>query len=38
MQGVPEAIMMNHEGNVAEATADNIFIAQGRGGLYPDHA
>jgi branched-chain amino acid aminotransferase len=24
--GVPEAIMLNHEGNVAECTADNIFI------------
>jgi branched-chain amino acid aminotransferase len=24
--GVPEAIMMNHEGNVAECTADNLFI------------
>ncbi|HEY7119350.1 MAG TPA: branched-chain-amino-acid transaminase [Tepidisphaeraceae bacterium] len=29
--GVPEAIMLNHEGNVAECTADNIFIV--RGGL-----
>jgi branched-chain amino acid aminotransferase len=27
--GVPEAIMLNHEGNVAECTADNIFIARG---------
>src|SRR2546423_766809 len=27
--GVPEAIMLNHEGNVAEATADNIFIVRG---------
>jgi branched-chain amino acid aminotransferase len=26
--GVPEAIMLNHEGNVAECTADNIFIVQ----------
>ena len=26
--GVPEAIMLNHEGNVAECTADNIFIAR----------
>jgi branched-chain amino acid aminotransferase len=26
---VPEAIMLNHEGNVAEATADNIFIVRG---------
>src|SRR3954465_13156691 len=25
---VPEAIMLNHEGNVAECTADNIFIAK----------
>lgn len=24
--GVPEAIMLNHEGNVSECTADNIFI------------
>jgi branched-chain amino acid aminotransferase len=24
--GVPEAIMLNHEGNVAECTGDNIFI------------
>src|SRR6185437_16557213 len=24
--GVPEAIMLNHLGNVAECTADNIFI------------
>src|SRR5688572_5484964 len=27
--GVPEAIMLNHEGNVAECSADNIFIARG---------
>ena len=27
--GVPEAIMLNHDGNVAECTADNIFIVQG---------
>src|SRR5262249_42381006 len=27
--GVPEAIMLNHEGNVAECTADNIFIVRG---------
>jgi branched-chain amino acid aminotransferase len=27
--GVPEALMLNHEGNVAECTADNIFIARG---------
>jgi len=26
--GVPEAILLNHEGNVAECTGDNIFIAQ----------
>lgn len=31
--GVPEAIMLNHEGNVAECTADNIFIARA-GHLY----
>lgn len=24
--GVPEAIMLNHEGNISECTADNIFI------------
>src|SRR5207302_8115245 len=27
--GVPEAIMLNHAGNVAEATADNVFIVRG---------
>ena len=27
--GVPEAVMLNHEGNVAECTADNIFIVSG---------
>src|SRR3954469_23527722 len=27
--GVPEAIMLNHEGNVAECTADNVFIVRG---------
>jgi len=27
--GVPEAIMLNHEGNVAECTGDNIFIVRG---------
>ena len=27
--GVPEAIMLNHNGNVAEATADNVFIVRG---------
>jgi branched-chain amino acid aminotransferase len=26
--GVPEAIVLNHDGNVAECTADNIFIVQ----------
>ncbi len=26
--GVPEAIMLNHDGNVAECTGDNIFIVQ----------
>jgi branched-chain amino acid aminotransferase len=26
--GVPEAVMLNQEGNVAECTADNIFIAK----------
>jgi branched-chain amino acid aminotransferase len=24
--GVPEAIMLNHDGNVSEATADNVFV------------
>ncbi|HEX4052831.1 MAG TPA: branched-chain-amino-acid transaminase [Tepidisphaeraceae bacterium] len=27
--GVPEALMLNQEGNVAECTADNIFIVRG---------
>jgi branched-chain amino acid aminotransferase len=27
--GVPEAIMLNHQGNVAECTGDNIFIVRG---------
>jgi branched-chain amino acid aminotransferase len=27
--GVPEALMLNHEGNVAECTADNVFIVRG---------
>ncbi len=27
--GVPEAVMLNHLGNVGECTADNIFIAKG---------
>ncbi|CAN5373818.1 branched-chain-amino-acid transaminase [soil metagenome] len=26
--GVPEAVMLNHDGNVAECTADNIFIVR----------
>jgi branched-chain amino acid aminotransferase len=26
--GVPEAIMLNHEGNVAECTADNLYIVR----------
>jgi branched-chain amino acid aminotransferase len=26
--GVPEAIMLNHDGNVAECTADNVFIVR----------
>src|SRR5262249_40772964 len=26
--GVPEAIMLNHAGNVAEATADNVFVVR----------
>jgi branched-chain amino acid aminotransferase len=26
--GVPEAIMLNHEGNISECTADNIFIVR----------
>ena len=26
--GVPEAVMLNHEGNVCECTADNIFIVR----------
>jgi branched-chain amino acid aminotransferase len=26
--GVPEAIMLNHDGNVSECTADNIFIVR----------
>ena len=32
--GVPEAIMLNHDGNVAECTADNIFIVRGDGAAY----
>ncbi|HWE03901.1 MAG TPA: branched-chain-amino-acid transaminase [Tepidisphaeraceae bacterium] len=31
--GVPEAILLNHEGNVAECTADNIFIVS-HGSVY----
>ena len=27
--GVPEAIMLNHEGNVSECSGDNIFIVRG---------
>src|SRR5262249_48604921 len=30
--GVPEAIMLNHLGFVAECTADNLFIVRQRGG------
>jgi branched-chain amino acid aminotransferase len=33
--GVPEALMLNGEGNVAECTADNIFIARGGQVLTP---
>src|SRR3954467_10521086 len=33
--GVPEAIMLNLEGNVAECTADNIFIVRGGTVLTP---
>ena len=36
--GVPEAIMLNHEGNVAECTGDNIFIARGGVVLTPGTA
>ena len=31
--GVPEALMLNHNGNVAEATADNVFIVS-EGSVY----
>ncbi len=31
--GVMEAVMLNHQGNVAECTGDNIFIVRRRGGL-----
>jgi branched-chain amino acid aminotransferase len=27
--GVPEAMMLNHEGNICECTADNIFLVRG---------
>jgi branched-chain amino acid aminotransferase len=33
--GVPEAIMLNHEGNVAECTGDNLFIVRGGTVLTP---
>jgi len=33
--GVPEAVMLNHEGNVSECTADNIFIVRGGTVLTP---
>jgi branched-chain amino acid aminotransferase len=33
--GVPEAVMLNHEGNVAECTADNIFVAKAGALLTP---
>src|SRR5688500_2107925 len=36
--GVPEAIMLNHDGNVAECTADNIFIVKGGTVLTPGTA
>lgn len=36
--GVPEAIMLNHEGNVAECTGDNIFIVRGGVVLTPGTA
>jgi branched-chain amino acid aminotransferase len=36
--GVPEAIMLNHDGNVAECTADNIFIVRGGVVLTPGTA
>ncbi len=34
--GVPEAIMLNHQGHVAECTADNIFIVRDGEILTPD--
>ena len=36
--GVPEAIMLNHEGNVAECTGDNIFVVRGGVVLTPGTA
>jgi branched-chain amino acid aminotransferase len=33
--GVPEAVMLNHEGNVAECTADNVFIVKNGNVLTP---
>ena len=33
--GVPEAIMLNHVGNVCEASADNVFIVRGRHRPHP---
>ena len=36
--GVPEAIMLNHQGNVAECTADNIFMVRGGKVLTPGTA
>ena len=36
--GVPEAIMLNHEGNVAECTGDNIFVVRGGAVLTPGTA
>ena len=36
--GVPEAIMLNHEGNVAECTGDNLFIVRGGVVLTPGTA
>ncbi len=36
--GVPEAIMLNHEGNVAECTGDNLFIVRQGAVLTPGTA
>jgi branched-chain amino acid aminotransferase len=36
--GVPEAVMLNHLGNVAECTADNIFVVRGGTVLTPTTA